>query len=100
MEKKVRGFILLEMVIVILIISVLFLLVVPNIQKTLAIVNHKGCQALEKIGDSAILQYKLAHDRLPNSVNELVSEGLLSESQLTCDGSKHLIIQNGQAKIR
>ena len=92
MEKKVRGFTLLEMVIVILIISVLFLLVVPNIQKTLTIVNHKGCQALEKIGDSAILQYKLAH--------ELVSEGLLSESQLTCDGSKHLIIQNGQAKIR
>ena len=47
MNKK--GFTLLEMTIVILIISILFLLVIPNIKKTLTIVNDKGCKALEKI---------------------------------------------------
>ena len=88
MHNKLRGFTLLEMVIVILIISILFLLVVPNIQKTLTIVNNKGCKALEKIVDSAILQYKIEND------------GLLSKAQLTCDGSKQVRIVNGQAKIQ
>ena len=53
MNKK--GFTLLEMTIVILIISILFLLVIPNIKKTLNIVSDKGCKALEKIADSAII---------------------------------------------
>ena len=60
-----KGFTLLEMTIVILIISVLFLLSVPNIQRTLGIVNAKGCKALEKVADSAILQYKLEYDEFP-----------------------------------
>lgn len=100
MHNKLRGFTLLEMVIVILIISILFLLVVPNIQKTLTIVNNKGCKALEKIVDSAILQYKIEHDRWPNSTADLVNDGLLSKAQLTCDGSKQVRIVNGQAKIQ
>ena len=99
MHNKLRGFSLLEMVIVILIISILFLLVVPNIQKTLTIVNNKGCKALEKIVDSAILQYKIEHDRWPNSTADLVNDVLLSKAQLTCDGSKQVRIVNGQAKI-
>lgn len=43
--KKLRnheGFTLLEMVIVVTIISILFLLTVPNIQKTLTVVDDKG----------------------------------------------------------
>ncbi len=59
--KKLRnheGFTLLEMVIVVTIISILFLLTVPNIQKTLTVVDDKGCQALTKTVDSAILQYR------------------------------------------
>ena len=98
MNKK-AGFTLLEMTIVVLIISVLFLLTVPNIQKTLSIVNNKGCKAIEKVADAAILQYKLEYDRFPSGVSDLVSAGLLSEDQLKCDGSKHLTIVNGQASI-
>ena len=94
-----KGFKLLEMTIVLLIISVLFLLVVPNIQKTLEIVNSKGCRALEKVGDSAILQYKLEYGEYPGSVSDLVSAGLLSEDQLSCDGKYNLVIVNGQASI-
>lgn len=94
-----KGFTLLEMTIVLLIISVLFLLVVPNIQKTLTIVNKQGCKALEKVADSAILQYKMEYGTYPSDVNQLVDAGLLSQQQLTCDGSKSLQIQNGQAYV-
>ncbi|MGM9941108.1 MAG: competence type IV pilus major pilin ComGC [Bulleidia sp.] len=99
MSNTRKGFTLLEMTIVIIIISVIFLLSVPNVQKTLSVVNRKGCQAIEKTADAAILQYKLEYDEYPSSVNDLVNAGLLSEQQLTCDGSKQLTIVNGQAHI-
>ena len=98
-NKKKAGFTLLEMTVVVIIISVLFLLSVPNIQKTLGIVNDKGCKAIEKVADAAILQYKMEYDEYPGSPMDLVNAGLLSEEQLKCDGSKSLIIVNGQAKV-
>ena len=94
-----KGFTLLEMTIVVLVISVLFLLTVPNIQKTLGIVNTKGCKALEKVADSAILQYKLEYDEYPSSISDLVSAGLLSEDQTNCDGSHRLGISGGHAVV-
>lgn len=94
-----RGFTLLEMTIVVLIISVLFLLAVPSIQKTIGIVNGKGCKALEKVADAAIVQYKMEYDTYPGSVSDLISAGLLSEEQSKCDGNKTLVISDGQAYI-
>ncbi len=92
-----NGFTLLEMVIVVTIISILFLLTVPNIQKTLTVVDDKGCQALTKTVDSAILQYRLETGENPGSVNDLIAADLLSEDQVTCDGGKTISIQNGRA---
>ena len=80
--KKLRnneGFTLLEMVIVVTIISILFLLTVPNIQKTLTVVDDKGCQALTKTVDSAILQYRLETGENPGSVNDLIAADLFDE---------------------
>lgn len=99
-NKRLReGFTLLEMIIVVTIISILFLLTVPNIQKTLGIVDKKGCSALSKTVDSAILQYRLDHGRDPGSTQDLVSEGLLTQEQLTCDDGRTIGISNGQAEI-
>ena len=99
LRKYRKGFTLLEMTIVVLIISVLFLLTVPNIQKTLSIVNNKGCKALEKVADSAIIQYKLEYDEYPSSVQDLISAGLLTEDQVKCDGNHSLSISDGQAYV-
>lgn len=99
LRKYRKGFTLLEMTIVVLIISVLFLLTVPNIQKTLTIVNNKGCKALEKVADSAIIQYKLEYDEYPSSVQDLISAGLLTEDQVKCDGNHSLSISDGQAYV-
>lgn len=99
MNNRKKGFTLLEMVIVLLVISVIFLLSVPNIRRTMEIVRDKGCRAIEKVGDAAILQYRLEHDADPAGVEDLVAEGLLSEAQTTCGGGKRLEIVNGQAKV-
>ena len=97
--KNRKGFTLLEMIIVVTIISILFLLTVPNIQKTLGIVDKRGCDALSRTVDSAILQYRLDHGTSPGSAQDLVSEGLLTNEQLTCDDGRTISVSNGQAQV-
>lgn len=97
--KQTKAFTLLEMTIVVIIISIIFLLTVPSIQKTLSVVNNKGCKAIEKVADAAILEYKMEYNEYPSDASDLVSAGLLSEEQLTCDGSKSLVIIDGEASI-
>lgn len=93
-----KGFTLLEMVIVIMIISLLFLLTVPNIQKVLGIVDEKGCEAQLKVIDAAILQYELKNDSTPSDISELIAEGLLNEKQAKCR-NQTISIQDGQAYV-
>ena len=95
--NKQTGFTLLEMVIVVTIIAILFLLSVPNIQKTLGIVDKKGCDALTKTVDSAILQYHLEYDENPGSTSDLINAGLLSEEQTRCDDGRTISVSGGQA---
>ncbi len=73
---KENGFTLLEMIIVMMVLSILFLLTVPNIQKVAAIIENKGCDALTKVVDSAILEYKLEYGVTPSSIYDLINEGL------------------------
>lgn len=94
---QTKGFTLLEMVIVVTIIAILFLLSVPNIQKTLTIVDKKGCNALTKTVDSAILQYHLEYDENPGSTSDLINAGLLNEEQTHCDDGRTISISGGQA---
>lgn len=92
-----KGFTLLEMIIVVTIVSILFLLTVPNIQKVIGVVDDKGCEAQIKVVDSAILEYRLENGKNPGSVGELVGAGFLSNEQTKCSNNKSITISNGQA---
>lgn len=92
---KQKGFTLLEMVVVVIIISVLFLLTVPNVSKVINSVDDRACQAMTKVVDSAIAQFKLDYGTMPNSVTDLVNGGYLDASQAKCSNGKELIIQDG-----
>lgn len=93
MNKK--GFTLLEMVFVMTVIAILFLLTIPNLQKSLNVVNTKGCDAQLKIVDTAILQYMLANDTQTVTMSGLIDQGYLTERQSQChDGTPITIIDN------
>lgn len=92
-----KGFTLIEMVLVMSVIVIIFLLTLPNIQKTLSVVNNKACDAQIKVVDAAILQYQLEHDRIPSSVDDLISNKFLTERQKRCGDGKDIRVQNGQA---
>ena len=80
-KQKYAGFTLLEMLIVLLIISVLILLFVPNLAKHKETVDKKVNEAIVKIVESQIELYTLEKNRTP-SLNELVKEGYITKEQL------------------
>ena len=90
-----KGFTLLEMVVVMIIISILFLLTIPNVSRVINSVDDRACLALTKVVDAAIAQYKLDWGKMPNSITDLVSGGYLDEDQVTCPNGKTLSIEDG-----
>ena len=95
MNKK--GFTLLEMVIVVMIIAVLFLLTIPNVSKVIDSVDDNACDALTRVVDSAIVQYKLTYGQYPSSTGDLVSAGLISSDQTVCSNGNNIYISGGQS---
>lgn len=92
-----RGFTLMEMVLVVSVIVILFLLTIPNIQKTIHVVNDKGCDAQLKVVDAAVLQWRLQNDAIPLSMEQLVEGDFLSERQCYCGDGSVIRLANGQA---
>ncbi|MFU2163450.1 competence type IV pilus major pilin ComGC [Streptococcus pluranimalium] len=79
-QKQVKAFTLVEMLMVLLIISVLMLLFVPNLSKQKAAVDEKGQAAVVKVVESQMELYELNKDSKP-SVEQLVSEGYITQKQ-------------------
>ena len=94
---KSKGFTLLEMIVVVMIVAVLFLLTIPNISGVISLVDDKACDALTKVVDTASIQYKLKYGQLPNSVRDLVSAGFISEEQMTCSNVNTIYFSDGHA---
>lgn len=98
MENK--GFTLLEMMVVLTVVAAIFLLTVPNISSVMNIVNDQSCDNQLKIVDTAILEYQLAYDYLPNNIEQLIEEGLLTEKQCVCKNGCEIYISQGKSYVK
>jgi len=94
-----KGFTLLEMVVVLSVITLLFLLTIPNITKVMTLFDRKGCEAQLKVIDAAILEYKLEFDESTDDPSQLIEAGYITEAQTTCQNNDRITIENGQATI-
>jgi competence protein ComGC len=100
--KNESGFTLIEMLIVLLIISILLLLAIPNITKHNETINNKGCEALEELVESQVQFYKMDTGNYPNDLDELVSKKYIKSYQcpngvylqLGADGSVYVPSEN------
>ena len=81
--KNNRGFTLVEMMIVLLIISVLILISIPNVTKHSANIDEKSCQAFVKMVQGQVAAYKIEHKTIPTLL-ELETGGYLSGVDTTC----------------
>ncbi len=92
-----KGFTILEMIIVLTIISLIFLLTIPNIQQKKKIINRKGCESLVDVVNAQILLYEVDTLEKPASISDLITGGYIKETQKRCPDGKMIYISNGEA---
>ncbi|MBA4535805.1 prepilin-type N-terminal cleavage/methylation domain-containing protein [Bacillus aquiflavi] len=93
-----RGFTLIEMMIVLLVISVLLIITIPNVAKHSKNINNKGCSAFVKMVEAQVQAYEIDHNKKPVSIDELKRANYIK--QTTCsDGRKLSIGTDGEVKI-
>ncbi|MFC4558800.1 competence type IV pilus major pilin ComGC [Virgibacillus kekensis] len=96
MFKDQRGFTLIEMLIVLMIISVLIILIVPNLSDKSREVYDKGCNALVSVVQAQVDAYFIEQKTYPLDMAELQSSGYITAEQDTCpDGTVLTISETG-----
>lgn len=95
MFKNNFGFTLIEMLIVLTIISVLIILIVPNLGKSNEEVHHQGCDALVSVVQSQVYLYHLEKGKYP-TMTDLLDDNYISADQMKCSNGKELDISNGE----
>ena len=80
-KLKVQAFTLVEMLIVLLVISVLLLLFVPNLTKQKDAVSDTGTAAVVKVVESQAELYELKNTNEKASLSKLVSAGNISKKK-------------------
>lgn len=87
-----KGFTLIEMLIVLLVISILLIITIPNITKHQSTIHSKGCEAFVKMVQSQVQAYEIDNSKLPASINELETQGYLK--QKSCPNGDGISIDN------
>lgn len=77
MDKNQAGFTLIEMMIVLLVISVLLIITIPNVTKNNSTINNKGCEAFVRMVEGQVQAYRLDNDDKIPTLEELAKEGYL-----------------------
>ncbi len=95
MFKNEKGFTLIEMLVVLLIITVLILLILPGIGSKTSDMHADGCEALKLTVQSQADMYELEEGSKVSSIDALVDSGLINENQKTCKNGDVLTITNG-----
>ncbi|ATH59994.1 MULTISPECIES: competence type IV pilus major pilin ComGC [Staphylococcus] len=91
-----KAFTLIEMLLVLLIISLLLILIIPNIAKQSSHIQSTGCEAQIKMVESQVEAYTLKHNKKPQSIEELISDGYIKENQKYCKSGATIHINNGE----
>ncbi|MBB3906838.1 competence protein ComGC [Anoxybacillus rupiensis] len=86
-----KGFTLIEMLIVLMVISVLLLIAIPNIVKHNQMINDKGCEAFVKTVQAQVKAYQMEHDTLP-TIRQLVDGNYIKSNK--CPNGRTIYIDS------
>ncbi len=91
MMKNEKGFTLIEMMIVMLVISVLLIITIPNVAKHNSNINKKGCEAYVKMVQAQVQAYEMDKNKVP-TIEELKAEGYLKPDATGCPNGNTVAI--------
>jgi competence protein ComGC len=98
--KNEKGFTLIEMMIVLMIISVLLIITIPNMTKHNGNINKKGCEAYVKMVQAQVHSYEMDKKKYPTNLQELVTEGYISSVKSTCGNETQIaILPTGEVTV-
>ncbi|SHN12069.1 competence type IV pilus major pilin ComGC [Gracilibacillus kekensis] len=72
--KNQKGFTLIEMLIVLAVISILLILIVPNLADKSSQLNEKGCDALLQMVENQVIAYEIDNGEKPTDLSVLEGE--------------------------
>ncbi|MBW8348103.1 prepilin-type N-terminal cleavage/methylation domain-containing protein [Bacillus sp. IITD106] len=91
-----NGFTLIEMLIVLLVISIILLIALPNVTKQSSSINEKGCDALEQMVQGQVQAYYMDNKKYPSSLSALEGDYVNEGFEFKCPNGKVLSIdENG-----
>ncbi|WP_186670582.1 competence type IV pilus major pilin ComGC [Sporosarcina sp. BP05] len=93
--RNEKAFTLIEMMIVLLIISVLILIAIPNVSKHSKSIDEKGCNAYVQMVQGQIEAFKMDEKHLP-TLDELTTKEYLPENAQCPDGTQLSIDGDGK----
>lgn len=88
MLKNEQGFTLIEMLIVLLVISVLLIITIPNLTQNSGSIKDKGCAALIATAEAQSEAYYIENNEYPASLDTLQTAGYIK--QTTCPNGDEL----------
>ncbi|WP_026569961.1 MULTISPECIES: competence type IV pilus major pilin ComGC [Sediminibacillus] len=97
--KNEKGFTLIEMLIVLTIISILLILILPNLADKNEEVQSKGCTALAEMTSSQIQAYVLDHGNEPDSISQLLDENYIKTDSCANGSKKIQLTPTGEVEI-
>ncbi|RHW41304.1 prepilin-type N-terminal cleavage/methylation domain-containing protein [Neobacillus notoginsengisoli] len=92
MKRNEKGFTLIEMMVVMLVISVLLVITIPNVTKHNENINKKGCGAYKKMVEAQVQAYEMDLGKYPTSITELVQAEYLPKNAGGCPGGNTKIV--------
>ncbi|WP_066293544.1 competence type IV pilus major pilin ComGC [Bacillus sp. FJAT-29937] len=90
--KNEKAFTLIEMMIVLLVISVLLIITIPNITKHNSKINSKGCEAFVKMVQAQAQAYEIENKKPPADIDALVAAEYLNENETSCPNGTAIVI--------
>ncbi|WP_077736492.1 competence type IV pilus major pilin ComGC [Bacillus sonorensis] len=85
------------MLVVMLVVSILLLITIPNVTKHNQSIQKKGCEGLKNMIQAQITAYQMDHDGKTPSLSELESEGYVKKN-VRCPNGKAIVISNGKVQ--
>ena len=95
MLKNEKGFTLIEMLVVLLIITVLILLIVPSLGSKTESMHKEGCDALVITVQGQADMYEFENNNKVDSIGTLRDQKYITDNQMTCKNGQELTITNG-----
>lgn len=93
-----NGFTLIEMLIVLLIISVLILVTIPNVTKHFASIDEKGCAAYVSMVQGQVEAFKIDNQYYP-TLDKLKEQGYV-KNDVTCPNGNLVVINASTGEVQ